>query len=474
MRTVNQNTLQQLINQLNNNSRAQTTKRIGDIGALLGFVASIYLGVLGGKFAKRRHWPTPAVIFYALLTGTPLSITFSKKTRDQFMKWQTKLPDSWKEWSKTVGVALLSLTVTIPITALSHEEIKSIPEIGTQGVAIASDALVFLTRILLFHWSINTSLSRITAFAHQVNNRRQFTALPDPAKKIYLIDRQLEKTERLLKGLTDSDIELIFTTIRSADKWNSEAIPELLKLTTDYSHTQPHGDIIPSIRGITAALISLASTNTMRELSLEVFTNQFQFLGMSLQTSSGLAMPLSLLAMLMFSTFVGYAVDFAFDKFFFGITHISHSLRGRGNNISSADAIFASLIMAISSCSSTPRIELNTELYRDYPLGWKILLNSARAISWFALDFWPLMKLKELIFKSANHRDTLLALVTKLRALLPTLNEDYIDDICALIPEPDIPYRHSLNFLSEPRQPLLPDPYQELTTLDREKGPTLR
>ncbi|WP_264774101.1 hypothetical protein [Coxiella burnetii] len=120
------------------------------------------------------------------------------------------------------------------------------------------------------------------------------------------------------------------------------------------------------------------------------------------------------------------AVDFAFDKFFFGITHISHSLRGRGNNISSADAIFASLIMAISSCSSTPRIELNTELYRDYPLGWKILLNSATAISWFALDFWPLMKLKELIFKSANHRDTLLALVTKLRALLPTLNEDYM------------------------------------------------
>ncbi|ABX78195.1 hypothetical protein COXBURSA331_A0465 [Coxiella burnetii RSA 331] len=36
------------------------------------------------------------------------------------------------------------------------------------------------------------------------------------------------------------------------------------------------------------------------------------------------------------------------------------------------------------------------------------------------------MKLKELIFKSANHRDTLLALVTKLRALLPTLNEDYM------------------------------------------------
>ncbi|WP_267256327.1 hypothetical protein [Coxiella endosymbiont of Ornithodoros maritimus] len=47
---------------------------------------------------------------------------------------------------------------------------------------------------------------------------------------------------------------------------------------------------------------------------------------MSLQTFFSLAMPLSVLAMLMFSTFVGYAVDFACDKFFFCITHISHLL----------------------------------------------------------------------------------------------------------------------------------------------------
>nr|WP_267256326.1 hypothetical protein [Coxiella endosymbiont of Ornithodoros maritimus] len=55
------------------------------------------------------------------------------------------------------------------------------------------------------------------------------------------------------------------------------------------------------------------------------------------------------------------------------------------------------------------------------------------------------MKLKELIFKSTNHCDTLLALVTKLPALLLTLNENYIDDIYALIPEPDIPHRRCIS-----------------------------
>ncbi|WP_280124392.1 hypothetical protein [Coxiella endosymbiont of Ornithodoros amblus] len=60
----------------------------------------------------------------------------------------------------------------------------------------------------------------------------------------------------------------------------------------------------------------------MRKLSLEVFSNQFQFFGMSLQTSFNLVMSLSLLAMLMFSTFIGYAVDFSRDKFFFCITLI--------------------------------------------------------------------------------------------------------------------------------------------------------
>ncbi|WP_280124391.1 hypothetical protein [Coxiella endosymbiont of Ornithodoros amblus] len=51
------------------------------------------------------------------------------------------------------------------------------------------------------------------------------------------------------------------------------------------------------------------------------------------------------------------------------------------------------------------------------------------------------MKLKELIFKYTNHCDTLLALVTKLPTLLPTLNKNYIDDIYAIIPEQDIHHR---------------------------------
>lgn len=447
-RNENSSELQQVIDWINDKTLTRKAKYFGIFGFFLAILtAPLYL-VLGENFADRFSIPKIAAYIFSILSAFPITLLVAQKCQEKFRS--ILIPQSpylsdivnyhYSEERKSFLIFLrkfflffLALTITIPMVGLTHEEIS---KKASSSIVIPSDILMFITRIVLFNWSVNNFYNLVKEIINKYKSK--FDELSNEVtNQRKAVRSHIDAALSIIQKLDSEKIEELHNTVFDGNQFTLEKLNEFFKLPINFPQLIDKNKYLSQCIWLFGLVNGLAGSYVMKVISERTYGSIFTYIGASQSLTNVMATALAWLSMLCFSTLTSYAVILALKNFYIAIVRSKFIFRKRQQDNTTLKiylTVFSTVsAFILSLLSSFPRIEVNLELLNNFTLWIQYFLGCGTAVSFFSLDYWPLNGIMQRLLKVNNQREMLSTPLGKLNKVMPSLDYPYVNGLFSQI-----------------------------------------
>lgn len=444
--------LNEIITWLNDKTVNPRAVKWGKFGYGIGLLSSAFMILLGKDFAKRYNASPVLAYIFAAFGGIPLTLLISENTKNVFFReFNTPAPTirgivnpPAKEhgcvtFSRKFLSYFVAMLTSVSLTNLSHEKFEENANLIT---AIIFDIPALIGRCVLINWTVHNFFRRFIAYSRQscLDGRNEALTLNEDFQKRRVIREYLESTKQVLQTASDREVRELHAKVLDGGPLTVKKLDQIFQLKSSHPElAQLFGFRQYLILASAVAIFGVGACYTLKPLGDKVFPKLLinWFRG-SQSVSDIITPPFSWLAVGGFATLILYAQIVSFQNFFFAGRRTSQNFHD-GLQIPSSfgcakfcgaagAALFVFFVALLSFLSSLPRIEINIEVFENFPEALRDYFNIGAGVSYFALDFWPLNDSMQRCLRSSNQRMEIAgATIDKLMMILPSLKREHVN-----------------------------------------------
>ena len=440
------------------NNTNSISKTVGYLGYFMSLASSVFMATLTKDYIEQEFgWSKTVAYILGVFSAIPLSILLAQQSKNA-LSTSCKPPDPntnelyqprmleqnlISNFKKTFRYAL-AITVVIPITYLSHQQI--LEKTGNIVLAIILDIFAFVPRWFLFGWAIESSFARFSRLISHASVCFSYISSSsndqNPSKKEKILNH-LKKTMSIVQLLPNNEIQQLSNQLNTANE--EEKLKILLRISQSYSdeHYDKKSYLLNWIFELTALFIGGCASYTILQLGLSAYADINQ-LSDNLSIIGEMAGECAAwIGSICFTSLIHNATTIAFNRFYYTLMQFindskqsiqqSSSIKENSNYI--LPPILAVIAIILAVVSVFPRVQMNNE---SFPLTLNeeiaLLINVVSGIGYFSLDVWPLNDWLQQFSSSKNIRKSIENPIIKLIKGVTMFNENTINTLKNLLP----------------------------------------